>query len=89
MIRFVLTTLLFWMFLVTASALAESSDYQCSAIIDCVYPAPSDGSDCGAHQYQERRYSFRIAVSPGLTGEPSAACFRRRDRAICCERAHS
>src|SRR5258708_23424825 len=82
-------SLLFHMSLGTVSALAESFDYEGSAIVDCVCPAPSGGSDCGVRRYQDRRYSFRIAVRPGLTGELSEACFRLRDRGVCCERPHS
>jgi hypothetical protein len=89
MMRMGLITLLFHMSLATVSALAESFDYEGSAIVDCVCPAPSGGSDCGVRRYQDRRYSFRIAVRPGLTGELSEACFRRRDRVVCCERPHS
>jgi hypothetical protein len=87
MIRVCLITLLFHISL--ATALAETFDYQGSAIVDCVCPAPFGSSDCGVPQYQEWRYSFRIAVSPGLTGDLGDACFRRRDRVVCCERPRS
>ena len=66
MIRMCLTTLLIYISLATVSALAETFDYQGSAIIDCVCPAPFGGSDCGVPKYQKLKYSLRVAVSPGL-----------------------
>ncbi len=86
MIRLCFIISLFHIWLGMAPAFSETFDYQGSAIVDCVCPAPFESFDCGVRRYRAFKYSFRTAVSPGLTGDLGDACFRRRDKTQCCER---
>lgn len=66
-------------------AQAETFDFQGSAVVDCTCPTATMEDNCGLAGRKAMKYSLVIAVRPGLSADLAEACFRKRDRDLCCE----
>jgi hypothetical protein len=75
--------------LVITFADAETFDYDGSALIECVCPAPAAQEDCGVKDYQDHRYSRSIAVRAGPAVDLMDWCVANRDRNVCCDQLKS
>lgn len=84
---FLAASLLVWALnmLFPNAVLAETFDYDGSALVDCVCPSPWGNNSCGVKRRDTFDYTLNISVRKNMSLNLSNKCFDKRDRDACCD----